>query len=553
MGVSRRAVFSSRKSQRAQRKREAQEQRLVIRHRWYAGGVATVLSAALIFSGMSPALADDVVAPDPATTQATRLRCPRAARPCGCRSTASATQLASRPLAGATFVAYASTARRCAQRRCGGHLCDLRRTAVRAGSCPTAPAAAWEHPGLLGVRDGRPGGWNRWATSVSAPTTMPRPRRRTRCSPTTSRVTARSTSSPRTRHATSSVARHRPPDRQQRLRGHPREPDVPGELRLSIAMVFDTSLSINSSEWTSMKNAALNFVGASGLGGSPSQVAMYRFSTTASKILNLTSIAANQTAASAINGLPASGDGYTTGRRDAQGRVQRHRVLRRRAVPHGGDPTVNGTAAATKRPTSASATSRRASSRPTQSEHDRPCRCAHQGRRDRHRFATNSDLSRRSRPDRQRRLLHDELRGPFGQAARDRARELRWLGHGRQEDRRRQRQHHRQPGRRLDLHRLHLGRLDQARGTVERRLARSDHAEHGTSEGAVNFPVDLSGATTRTLTVAETVQSGFTPDSVSCTGATPTGTAASFSVTRRAERNHQLHRRQQADHRARSP
>src|SRR5688572_3534931 len=45
-----------------------QERDLVVRHRWFAGGVATVLSAALIFSGVTPAMAEDPTPPPPATT-----------------------------------------------------------------------------------------------------------------------------------------------------------------------------------------------------------------------------------------------------------------------------------------------------------------------------------------------------------------------------------------------------------------------------------------------------------------------------------------------------
>ncbi|MBD3942558.1 VWA domain-containing protein [Microbacterium sp. NEAU-LLC] len=45
-----------------------------MRHRWYAGGIATLLSGALIFAGMSPALANETPAPTPspsATTEST--------------------------------------------------------------------------------------------------------------------------------------------------------------------------------------------------------------------------------------------------------------------------------------------------------------------------------------------------------------------------------------------------------------------------------------------------------------------------------------------------
>jgi len=58
-----------RRGLRAARERD---RRLTIRHRWYAGGIATLLSGALIFTGMSPALAEETPAPTPsATTEST--------------------------------------------------------------------------------------------------------------------------------------------------------------------------------------------------------------------------------------------------------------------------------------------------------------------------------------------------------------------------------------------------------------------------------------------------------------------------------------------------
>ena len=56
------------------RLREARERdrRLTMRHRWYAGGIATLLSGALIFTGVTPALAEEPPTPAPsATTEAT--------------------------------------------------------------------------------------------------------------------------------------------------------------------------------------------------------------------------------------------------------------------------------------------------------------------------------------------------------------------------------------------------------------------------------------------------------------------------------------------------
>lgn len=54
--------------------RDARERdrRLTMRHRWYAGGIATLLSGALIFTGVTPAIAEVVPPPaDQATTEAT--------------------------------------------------------------------------------------------------------------------------------------------------------------------------------------------------------------------------------------------------------------------------------------------------------------------------------------------------------------------------------------------------------------------------------------------------------------------------------------------------
>ena len=57
----------SRRELRLERQRE---RRLVLRHRWYAGGLATLISAALIFTGVgTPALADTPT-PTPTDTAA---------------------------------------------------------------------------------------------------------------------------------------------------------------------------------------------------------------------------------------------------------------------------------------------------------------------------------------------------------------------------------------------------------------------------------------------------------------------------------------------------
>lgn len=55
------------------RLREARERdrKLTMRHRWYAGGIATLLSGALIFTGVTPAIAEVVPTPTPSTEATT--------------------------------------------------------------------------------------------------------------------------------------------------------------------------------------------------------------------------------------------------------------------------------------------------------------------------------------------------------------------------------------------------------------------------------------------------------------------------------------------------
>lgn len=59
---------TKRRTLREARQRSAREKNLALRHRWYAGGVAGVLAGALVFGGMSPAMADDA-APSPGIEQ----------------------------------------------------------------------------------------------------------------------------------------------------------------------------------------------------------------------------------------------------------------------------------------------------------------------------------------------------------------------------------------------------------------------------------------------------------------------------------------------------
>src|SRR4051794_8236385 len=62
---------SGRRGLRRKMREERERQRkLTLRHRWYAGGIATLLSGALIFSGVGPAMAEEV-SPTPAPEQTT--------------------------------------------------------------------------------------------------------------------------------------------------------------------------------------------------------------------------------------------------------------------------------------------------------------------------------------------------------------------------------------------------------------------------------------------------------------------------------------------------
>ncbi len=312
--------------------------------------------------------------------------------------------------------------------------------------------------------------------------------------------------------------------------------DFPEYCGLSIAIVFDKSTSINSSEMTSMRNAALGFIGTNGLGGTPSSVALYSFSTTATKFLDLTSIASNQTTVTnAINSqITGSGDGYTNWD-DAMRKVafngdETYDVV---LFLTDGDPTVNGTSGSNIetnigfRNIEEGAFSANAVKQMTGPAGDRT-KIVAVGIG----LATNSYLN---------------LIAISGQAAGDdyfttdfaglssKLREIALKNCG---------------GtvtvvkKTIDANGATIeeqaggweftGQTDGAYietpgGNVDT-LAQTTPTEGQTR--AVNFAVDLAGveSTGRALTITETQQPGFTPDSVTCTGATPTGDAASFSV-----------------------
>ncbi|KQP69625.1 hypothetical protein ASF40_17365 [Microbacterium sp. Leaf288] len=54
------------------RQERTEERRIALQNRWYVGGLAAIVASSLVFSGMSPASAEEVTTPDPAaTTEAT--------------------------------------------------------------------------------------------------------------------------------------------------------------------------------------------------------------------------------------------------------------------------------------------------------------------------------------------------------------------------------------------------------------------------------------------------------------------------------------------------
>lgn len=311
-------------------------------------------------------------------------------------------------------------------------------------------------------------------------------------------------------------------------------PAFPSHCGLSIAMVFDTSSSISSSEMTSMKNAAKSFVASGALGGTPSSVALYRFSTTASKFLNSTSIATTQTTVNnAIDGLPSAGDGYTNWddafRKVAFNGTESYDVV---LFLTDGDPTVSGTAGANEELSvgfrnleegvfSANAVKNMTGPAGTRTK------IVGVGIG----LSTNSvlNLAAISGPT----ANEDYYTTDF-------------------------------PGLASRLNQIALancgGTLTVIKKTVDADGSTIDATAgdwtftgstsgswiktgggnvsslalttptSGVSEGAVNFPIDLTGTSSRNVTVVETQKSGWTPLSVACTGATASGTAANFTV-----------------------
>ena len=310
-------------------------------------------------------------------------------------------------------------------------------------------------------------------------------------------------------------------------------PLFPKSCGLKIAIVMDTSTSISTAEMTQLKNAAKGFVGTSALGGTPSQVALYRFSTTASKILDLTSIAANQTAVNAgIDSLPSQGDGYTNWD-DAFRKVAfnaQNEKYDAVLMLTDGDPTTRGTAG-------------------TATDTNIGFQNVEEGA-----FSANAVKSMTAPGGGRTKIVGvgiglatnsylnlEAISGPVNGEdyfTTDFA------------------------GLELKLKEIAVancgGTVTVIKKTINAAGATISSTAGGwqftastvgsylkegpggtlvnsiaktTAEGSgVNFAVSLDGVNPRTVTVVETAQSGWTPLGVTCTGATPTGNAASFTV-----------------------
>ena len=607
---------SSRKALRARRVRDERERRLVLRHRWYAGGIATALSAALVFAGLSPAMADDTASPSPSPsdTSATQETAPPTADApdSGSAATESTAPPADEqatdaptteptdtatdttdtteqpspeptestsplarslvaplsivnpdpvaagsttlriskvgartasgsvaPLQGATFVAYGSTrggartgttSYTCTTNAAG--TCDIVVPALTGGSgsstagywvYETAAPSGWMKVGNLGLGD-----YN------SAKTVTPYSyfTNNVTGTATTYLVTADSgayyangslTSSPKS--ATGAFADVRT------------NPSFPASCGLSIAIVFDKSTSISSSEMTQMRNAALGFVGTNGLGGTPSSVALYQFSTTASKFLASTSIAANQTAVNnAINSnITGAGNGYTNWddamRKVAFNGSESYDVV---LFLTDGDPTVSGTSG-TNTDTNIgfqnleegiySANAVKSMTGPAgdrtkvvavgiglASGSDNNLKAISGNNPSDDFYTTNfSELGSK---------LHEIAVANCGGSVTVVKKTVDASGNTIDA----------QAGGWTFTGTTPGGSYIKTPGGNVGTLAQTTPSS-GASKGAVNYSLDLSGGTARTLNVVETVAGGFTPDSVTCTGASPTGTAGNFSVS----------------------
>ncbi|WP_345801524.1 SpaA isopeptide-forming pilin-related protein [Microbacterium sp. AZCO] len=311
-------------------------------------------------------------------------------------------------------------------------------------------------------------------------------------------------------------------------------PTFPNSCGLSIAMVFDTSGSINSTEMTQMKNAAKSFVAPGALGGTPSSVALYRFSTTASKFLNLTSIAASQTTVNnAIDGLPASGNDSTNWddafRKVAFNGSENYDVV---ILLTDGDPTVMGTNGANGETNVGfrnieegvfSANAVKSMTGPAGSR----TKIVAVGIG----LAGNSylNLAAVSGPT----VNEDYYTTDFANLA-TKLNQIAQAncagtltvvkktvdGNGNTID---------ATAGGWTFTGSTSGAWIQTGGGNVSSLALTT-PNSGASKGAVNFPIDLAGTSSRTVTVAETAQAGWTATNVTCTGASPTGSPGSFSV-----------------------
>lgn len=321
-------------------------------------------------------------------------------------------------------------------------------------------------------------------------------------------------------------------------------PGFPAYCGLSIAMVFDISTSIDAGEMTSMKNAANGFIGTNGLGGTDSKVALYKFGTQGSKMLDLTSIintSGQQTVSGSINSLPSDPSQTTqyTNWDDAMRKVAFNGSEKYDLVLFmtDGDPTVHGTNPSTGGGNSDVETTIgfRNVEEGTFSANAVKGMTGPSGQSTKI-LAIGIGLSTNSY------LNLQAISGPtanedyYTTGFADLAKTLKGLAE-------------RNCGGSITL----VKKTVKADGSVIANVTGGWEFQATTPDGnyiqnppganvgtlkrttpsnppgGVNFPIDLTTAESRTVNIAETAQENWTPQSVACTGGTPTWSGANFT------------------------
>lgn len=334
-------------------------------------------------------------------------------------------------------------------------------------------------------------------------------------------------------------------------RGNPAFPDVCG---VDIALVFDTSLSIDSGDMTTMKSAARAFVEVGGLGNTPSRVRMFAFDTTA-RTLNSgnaydlsipgSAQASNTTVGynGASNGiganLPSSGSGYTNW--DDAFRLVKSSGSGYDLVVFltDGDPTTYGAEGSVQNTNVQftmveqavlSANAVKAMTGPKGGN----TRIVVVGID----MRTNSDLNIKAISGTG--LGDDYYLAANFSALKDKLQQIATRNCGGSVTVVKKTVDH--SGATIDENASGWTFTASTTGNFIKTptgnvssLSRTTAAQGQVGEGTVNFPIDLSVATSKEVRIVEPPVAGWTPQSVSCSGASQTGTAADFKLT--VERN----------------